>query len=601
MQINHDFLVIRFCGDSGDGIQLIGQQLMMNAAMNDLEVRTLPDFPAEIRAPAGTISGISGMQLALATHRIETAGDKVNILVAMNPAALIHSLPDLEPQAIIFINECQFTAKDWAKAKSQESLLQELQQQYRIISVPVIEHTLKALEHLDVKSSSAKKSKNFFILGMTTWLFELPLDTGIQLIQKHFKSDSLVSETNVMTFTAGFHYGMTQDWQRPYFFNHEEHLPQGEFRQINGAEAIGLALATLATELKTEIFVAGYPITPSSIILHEAARLQAFGIHLFQAEDEIAAICACLGAAYGGHLALTTTSGPGFDLKMEGMGLGVVAELPVVILDVQRAGASTGLPTKTSQSDLRQALYGRHGESPVPVLAAKSPTDCFNTIIEAFRIAVDRMTPVVVLLDAYLMNASEPWKIPDPQQITLPKLHYYQEKEPFKRVNNGSRSWNPPGNIDYIHQLGGLEKQGDWGKVSYDAQNHEHMNLIRLTKLQHIDFDSAYEFSDSSDNLNLFVSWGSTYGIMKLLVDELNQQETSKISWLHLRYLNPLAETLDTILKSYSNVLVFELNSGQLCDLIRSKFLVDAKSIHQCNGKPFSYELLLENTKKHIL
>lgn len=601
MQLSHDFLVIRFCGDSGDGIQLIGQQLMMNAAMNDLEVRTLPDFPAEIRAPAGTVSGISGIQLALASHRIETAGDKINILVAMNPAALVHALPDLEAQAIIFINECQFSTKDWAKAKTDETILHTLEQNYKIIKVPVIENTLKALEHLELKSSVAKKSKNFFILGMMTWLFELPLETGLHLINKHFKANQIAIEANQIAFSAGYHYGMTQDWQRPYFFNHQEKLLHGEFRQINGAEAIGLALATLATQLKKEILVAGYPITPSSIILHEAARLESFGVKLFQAEDEIAAICACLGAAYGGHLALTTTSGPGFDLKMEGMGLGVVAELPVVILDVQRAGASTGLPTKTSQSDLRQAMYGRHGESPVPVIAAKSPSDCFDIIIDAFRIAIEQMTPVVVLLDAYLMNASEPWQIPDLTKLKLPQLNYYQEREPFRRLENGARSWNPPGHYDFIHQLGGLEKQGDWGKVSYDAHNHEYMNQIRMDKLNQINFEHAFQFMNNPGSSNLFISWGSTYGVMKLLLDELNEQTSSKISWLHFRYLHPFSPKLNEIINQFSNVLVFELNSGQLCDLIRARFLVDAKPINQCNGKPFSYELLLENTKKHIL
>jgi 2-oxoglutarate ferredoxin oxidoreductase subunit alpha len=602
MQLDHDYLVIRLCGDSGDGIQLIGQHLMMNAAMNGLEVRTLPDFPAEIRAPAGTVSGVSGIQLAVSGRRIETAGDKVNILVAMNPAALAHSVKDLAPNSLVYLNQCQFTDKDWQKAKLSSDIIEKLEQQHQIIFVPIIENTLEALKTFDLKSTTAKKSKNFFVLGMITWLLELPLEKSHQLIAKQFKKNIQAKDANELATSSGYHYAMTHDWQRPYFFEHQDKLETGEFRQINGAEAIGLALATLATCLKQLVFVAGYPITPSSVILHESAKLSDFGVQLFQAEDEIAAICACLGASYGGHLALTTTSGPGFDLKMEGLGLGVVSELPLVVIDVQRAGASTGLPTKTSQSDLRQALYGRHGESPMPVIAAKSPGDCFYTIIEAFKMAVEMMTPVVVLLDAYLMNASEPWPIPDPLSLDLPKFEFYKEREPFKRLENGARSWNPPGNADFIHQLGGLEKQGDWGKVSYDADNHQKMNEIRANKLSEIQQNiSLKDKVEHESKSNLLISWGSTYGVMKAIVEELNTLHQLNLSWVHLRHLNPMPKALDDYILNHSNVLVFELNSGQLCELLRSKYLVDAKSIHQFNGLPFSHESLMENIKKHIL
>ncbi len=598
MQQEHDFLVIRLCGDSGDGIQLIGEQLMMNAAISGLEVRALPDFPAEIRAPAGTVSGISGIQLAISAQRIETAGDKVNVLIALNPAALVHSLEDLAPNALIYLNECQFSEKDWQKAKAQASLLDEISAKNQVIFVPMIKKTLSALETLDIKATHAKRCKNFFILGMLIWLLELSIEKSEQLLEKKFLNKASILESNQLAMLAGYHYGMTQDWQRPYFFQEAAHVDLGEYRQINGAEAIGLALATIASCLQHRIFVSGYPITPSSVILHECAKLSHFGIDLLQAEDEIAAICACLGAAFGGHLALTTTSGPGFDLKMEGLGLGVVSELPMVIIDVQRAGASTGLPTKTSQADLRQAMYGRHNESPVPVIAAKSPADCFYTIIEAFRIAVEMMTPVVVLLDAYLMNASEPWKIPDPTQLKLPRIQFYKEIAPFKRLPNGSRSWNPPGHADYIHQLGGLEKQGDWGKVSYDSANHEKMVEQRHHKLsviqdQIIDID----WKESDDKKALLVSWGSTHGVMKTIVDALD----NSVSWLHLRHLQPLPKQLADIIVQYEKVMVFELNSGHLCDVLRSEFLVDAKSIHQSNGKPFSSEFLLDNIRKYIL
>jgi 2-oxoglutarate ferredoxin oxidoreductase subunit alpha len=602
MQQEHDHLVLRICGDSGDGIQLIGDQLMMNAAMSGLAVRTLPDYPAEIRAPAGTVSGISGIQLALSSHQIETAGDKVNVLVAFNPAALVHSLKDLSPNAFIIMNECQFSEKDWLKAKASPTILQELSEKYQLLSMPFIKATVTALADLELKQTQAKRCKNFFVLGSLVWLLELSIDKSKSLIEKKFTKDQSLSEANQLALMAGFHYAMTQDWQRPYFLStHPENVEAGEFRQINGAEAVGLALATLATMLKRNVFVSGYPITPSSVILHECARLADYGIDLLQAEDEIAAICACLGAAFGGHLALTTTSGPGFDLKMEGLGLGVVSELPLVVIDVQRAGASTGLPTKTSQADLRQALYGRHGESPMPVIAAKSPGDCFYTIIEAFRIAVDMMTPVVVLLDAYLMNASEPWRIPDISQLKLPNIRFYQTKEPFKRLANGSRSWNPPGDMNYVHQLGGLEKQGDYGKVSYDADNHELMTNIRAEKLNQIQqmimVDDIVQIDQSC---GLLISWGSTYGMMKTVIEQLHQQG-QHLSWIHLRHLSPLPKELASFIKPFKKVLVFELNSGHLCDLVRANFLVDAKSIHQCNGKPFSSEWIIDNIRQHIL
>jgi 2-oxoglutarate ferredoxin oxidoreductase subunit alpha len=601
MQQEHDLLVIRLCGDSGDGIQLIGEHLMMNAASNGLEVRTLPDYPAEIRAPAGTVSGVSGMQLALSAHPIETAGEKVDILVVLNPAALVHSINDLAPHAIIFMNECQFTEKDWQKAKCDPSRLDELKKNHQIISIPMIKLVSDALANSGIPHAHIKRCKNFFVLGMLIWLFELSLDKANTLMGKKFKNKTEIGGAAQMAITAGYHYGMTQDWMRPYFLNAQALVSKGDYRQINGAEAIGLALATIATHCQQRIFVAGYPITPSSVILHECAKLSQFGVDLLQAEDEIAAVCACLGASFGGHLAITTTSGPGFDLKMEGIGLGVQAELPLVIIDVQRAGASTGLPTKTSQADLRQALYGRHNESPLPVFAAHSPADCFDVMIKACQTAITYMTPVVVLLDAYLMNASEPWLIPDPSTLDLPLFQFYQDKAPFKRLENGSRSWNPPGNIEYIHQLGGLEKQGDMGKVSYDSENHQLMTDIRAQKIQNIrESYPALEVHGSDEASILLVGWGSTYGVMKTVFNCLKEDGES-VAWLHLKQLNPFPKELEFHLKRYDKVLVVELNSGHLCGLLRSAFLVDAQSIQQSNGKPFSTQFVIDHIKKYIL
>lgn len=601
MRQEHDLLTIRLCGDSGDGIQLIGEQLMMNAASHGLEVRTLPDFPAEIRAPAGTVSGVSGIQLAISAHRIETAGEQVNILVALNPAALLHSLADLAPGAILFLNECQFSDKDWQKANANSEILEALHKKNQLIFVPMIKATTEALMSLGIPHANMKRCKNFYVLGMLIWLLELSLDNANQRIAKKMSQKKGLIDAAQMAISAGFHYGMIQDWQRPYFLKREEHIQPGEFRQLNGAEAVGLALATIATQSQRRVFVSGYPITPSSVILHECAQLESFGIDLFQAEDEIAAICACLGAAFGGHLAITTTSGPGFDLKMEGIGLGVVAELPLVILDVQRAGASTGLPTKTSQADLRQALYGRHCESPLPVFAATTPSDCFATIIEACRTAIEFMTPVVVLLDAYLMNASEPWLIPDIASLELPEFNFYTEVEPFKRLDNGARSWNPPGNSEYTHQLGGLEKQGNLGKVSYDADNHQKMTDLRFQKIQNIqEIYSPLEIYGRKDASILLIGWGSTFGVLKTVCDTL-LEDGNAVAWVHLRHLNPLPKELKEWIHQYPTVLVAELNAGHLCGLLRAEYLVDAQSIHQSNGKPFSTQLVLDHIKKYIL
>ena len=592
MQQEHDLLTIRFCGDSGDGIQLIGEQLMMNAALCKLEVRTLPDYPAEIRAPAGTVSGVSGVQLAISGHRIEIAGDKVDVLVALNPAALVHAIADLAPNAIVIINSCQFTDRDWQKAQANPDILTRL----NVIQAPINALTQTALAALNQSSAQTKRCKNFFILGVMLWLLELSLDTGQELIANKFSSRQALRDANQLALAAGYHYGMTMDMQRPYFIKNLPHQ-HGNYRQINGAEAIGLALATLATQCHQNIFVAGYPITPSSVILHECAKLADFNIDLFQAEDEIAAICACLGAAFGGKLALTTTSGPGFDLKMEGLGLAVVSELPLVVLDVQRAGASTGLPTKTSQSDLRQALYGRHGESPLPILAASSPSNCFDIIIEAFDIAIKYMTPVVVLLDAYLMNASEPWLIPDLAQLKLPQINHYQHQEPFKRNALGSRSWNPPGQADFIHQLGGLEKQGDWGKVSYDANNHQNMTKARKFKIDNIGQELMPVVNLGKPSTSLVITWGSTYGVMKTALDHL-VCDGLDFSWIHLRNLSPFPANLGDFLQIFDEVNVFELNSGHLCDLLRAHYLIDAKAITQCNGKPFSSQFIIDILKE---
>ncbi len=595
-----DAIVIRLTGDSGDGVQLVGEQLTITAALTGREVRTLPDFPAEIRAPAGTVAGVSGFQLAMAEEAIFTAGETLDVLVALNPAALKNSLQYLDQGGLLIINEDSMQAKDWEKAGCTPEILSDAEQLYQVVSLPLITNTLKAVEGLDLSNTQAKKSKNFYILGLVLWLFDLSTDSCLGFISKRFKNSPSIAKANEKTLMAGYNYAMTLELTRRHYMLGQVSRPLGDYRQITGVEAVSLAIATLAVSLRTPMFVSGYPITPASAILHECAKLTDFGVQLLQAEDEIAAICACIGAAYGGCLALTCTSGPGLDLKSESLGLAVVTELPLVVVDVQRAGASTGMPTKTGQSDLRQALYGRHGEAPLPVLAAKSPSDCFNTIIEAFTIAIHYMTPVIVLLDAYLANAAEPWKIPEIETLAMPTIQYNRFPNPFQRDEVLSRSWNIPGTKDFIHQLGGLEKQGDAGRVSYDATNHKKMVDTRYQKIAGIarNYPKLVIEGDESSSV-LLLGWGSTYGSLKSTLLEC-QAEGVGFALLHLRHLNPLPNDLGQLLKQFKWVLVAELNSGQLCQLLRAQYLVDAHSINQCNGQPFTTGFLVSAIKKVI-
>lgn len=595
-----DSIVIRLTGDSGDGVQLVGEQLTITAALTGRDVRTLPDFPAEIRAPAGTVAGVSGFQLAMAEQAIFTAGEELDVLVALNPAALKNSLEQLIPGGLLIINEESFTTKDWQKANLNPEMLDKAAEYYHLISLPLITQTIQAVTTLDLSHAQAKKAKNFYVLGLVLWLFDLPTESCLAFIKKKFKSYPQIARANELTLLAGYNYAMTLELSRRQFMLGQVNRDNGEYRQITGVEAVALALATLSVSTKIPLFVSGYPITPASAILHECAKLADYGVQLLQAEDEIAAICACIGAAYGGCLALTCTSGPGLDLKSESLGLAVMAELPLVLVDVQRAGASTGLPTKTGQSDLRQALYGRHGEAPLPVLAAKSSADCFTTIIEAFGLATKYMTPVIVLLDAYLANAAEPWRIPPPDSIEIPEINFNRFPKPYQRDEHLVRSWNVPGTAGFIHQLGGLEKQGDEGKVSYDAENHQKMVKLRAEKIAGItrEYDELVIEGDENSKI-LLIGWGSTYGSLKSAVSQC-RAEGLAIAFVHLRHLYPLPTELSDIFSQFNQIIVAELNSGQLCQLLRASYLVDAKSISQCNGQPFTVSHLVKAIKMEI-
>jgi 2-oxoglutarate ferredoxin oxidoreductase subunit alpha len=600
MPLTPDAIVIRFTGDSGDGVQLVGEQLTITAALAGRDVRTLPDFPAEIRAPLGTVAGVSGFQLAMADHVLFTAGEALDVLVALNPAALKQALPYLSHGGLLILNDDSMSAKDWEKAGCTPELLTEVAEFYHILRIPLIKNTVAALSGLALTQPQAKKAKNFYVLGVVMWLFDLPLDHTLAFIEKKFQRAPLVLDGNKRALMAGYNYALTLELSRRPYQQGQLQRPAGDYRQITGVEAVALAIATLATGTKTPFLVAGYPITPASSILHECVKLADFGVKLFQAEDEIAAICACIGAAFGGSLALTCTSGPGLDLKSESLGLAVITELPLVVIDVQRAGASTGMPTKTGQSDLHQALYGRHGEAPLPVLAARSPADCFNTLLEAFRIAVKFMTPVIVLMDAYVANAAEPWLIPNPDTLCLPEIKTHRFTKPFAREEWLGRSWNPPGVEAGIHQLGGLEKYGEDGRISYDAANHQQMVALRAEKIANVAQDyPSLTLEGHADARVVLVGWGSTYGSLLAAVKRC-ADDGLPVALLHLRHLNPLPRDLGEQLRRFEQVLVAELNAGQLVQLLRADYLVDAVPLNQCTGQPFSTDWLVKAITQQV-
>jgi 2-oxoglutarate ferredoxin oxidoreductase subunit alpha len=587
-------LSIRFVGDSGDGIQLVGQQFTINLSKAGIYTCTHPDFPAEIRAPAGTLEGVSGFQVAFSDKPVETAGDSIDVLVAFNPAALKTATDTLKSSSLVIINQDNFEAKDYKKARLQENLLDEVRTSVgQIIEAPITSLTLEALNESELSHSEKKKAKNFFVLGIVCWLFDLKLKPIEKFLQQKFKHKQDILTANQKAVTTGYNYALTLELSRSDYYV-KKSKPTANTRQINGVEAVGLACAAMTVKTGVELLVSGYPITPASNILHEMAKLKEFGITLFQAEDEIAAICASLGASFAGKLALTCTSGPGLDLKAEGLSLAVMTELPLVVIDVMRAGPSTGLPTKTEQSDLNMALYGRHGESPLPVLAAKSPSDCFDTLLEAFQVAIKAMTPVIMLMDAQLANGQHPWTIPNPNELPIEEIKFNQQIKPYQRDKELSRPWITPGTKDLMHRIGGLEKHGDEGKVSYDPLNHQHMVTTRQEKINRLAKTFTLPEIEGEDSaLTLVISWGSTYGAVKSAVKQCCEEGIA-VAMLHLRHLNPLPSALGSCLAKYKQILVCELNQGQLLTQIRAEYLIDAKGINQCSGQAFSVTALTQ-------
>jgi len=587
-----DQAVIRFAGDSGDGMQVTGSQFTNTVALYGNDIATFPDYPAEIRAPAGTVPGVSGFQLNFSSDEVHTPGDAIDVLIAMNPAALKVNLGDLKPNGILIVNSDSFKEGDLRKAHLTTNPLEDHSlDKFRVFPVELQRLTRAALQHLGLDAKAMDRCKNFFALGMCYWLYNRSADPTIRWIDDKFKKKPLLVEANKLALKAGYSYcEATEAFQISYEIPPAQ-LSPGVYRSLSGNQALALGFVTAAQKAGLKLFLGSYPITPASDILHELSSYKDFGVLTFQAEDEIAAITSTIGASYAGTLAITTTSGPGMALKTEAMGLAIMTELPLVIVDVQRGGPSTGLPTKTEQADLLQALFGRNSEAPIPVLAAATPADCFWIAVEASRIALKYMVPVIVLSDGYLANGAEPWRIPSVDEIPGIPVHFITNPEafePYKRnAETLARPWAIPGTPGLEHRIGGLEKQDVTGNVNYEPLNHEKMVRIRAAKVEAIvqDVPNVLPNGDPEGDL-LIVSWGSTYGSITQSVKE-QRAKGRKIGHLHLRHLNPLPGNVGEILKRYKKVLVPELNMGQLLWVLRAKYLVNAVGLNKIQGRPF--------------
>jgi len=587
-----DQAVIRFCGDSGDGMQITGSQFTNTVALYGNDLATLPDFPAEIRAPAGTLPGVSGFQVHFSSHDVYTPGDSVDALIAMNPAALKMNLPDLKPNGILIVNVDDFGETDLRKAHMAVSPLEDHSLDgYRLFPVELTKLTRAALKDLGLDAKSVDRCKNFFALGMCYWLYNRSMDNTLRWIEDKFKSKPALVTANRTAMQAGYSYcEATEAFQINYEIPPAKLAP-GVYRNISGNTALAMGFVAASQKAGLPLFLGSYPITPASDILHELSAYKNFGVITFQAEDEIAAITSAIGAAYAGALGLTTTSGPGMALKTEALGLAVAVELPLVICDIQRGGPSTGLPTKTEQADLLQALFGRNSEAPIPVLAPSTPGDCFWIALEASRIAIKYMVPVIILSDGYLANGAEPWKIPSLTDLPEIPVHFETNPTDFRPYRRDpvtlARPWAIPGTPGLEHRIGGLEKQDVTGNVNYEPLNHERMVRLRAEKVAAIvqDVPDAVPAGDASGDL-LIVGWGSTHGPITAALKS-QREKGRRIGHVHLRHLNPLPKNLGEILGRYDRVLVPEMNMGQLVMLLRAKYLVDAQGYSKIQGKPF--------------
>jgi 2-oxoglutarate ferredoxin oxidoreductase subunit alpha len=591
-------VTIRLAGDSGDGMQLAGTQFTHTSALFGNDISTLPDFPAEIRAPAGTLAGVSGFQIHFSSTDIHTPGDHLNTLVAMNPAALKTNLKDLEPGGILIVNKDAFNTGDLHKAGYASNPLEDGSLKgYRVIAVPVTALNREAVAELKLSTREADRCKNFFALGLVYWLYERSLEPTLRWIAAKFAKNPAVLEANSRTLKAGYNFGETTEAMPVHYRVAKAHIKPGRYRKITGNEALALGLVAAAQKANLPLVYAGYPITPASDILHNLAEMKRFGVRTLQAEDEIAAMGAAVGAAFGGALGVTATSGPGICLKSEAIGLAVMTELPVVIIDVQRGGPSTGLPTKTEQADLLQAMFGRNGECPAAIVAPCSPADCFAAVFEAVRLAVRFMTPVFLLSDGYLANGAEPWLIPNVEELPTFPVRFARSANgerdgkptflPYRRDERLVRQWAVPGTPGLEHRIGGIEKEDGTGNVSYDPANHEHMVRTRAQKVANIALEIpelAVEGPEEGDVL--VIGWGGTYGSL-VTAAQRARRKGYKVAHAHLRYLNPMPRNTGEVLRRYNKVLVPELNAGQLSLLLRAAFLVDTVGLNKIQGRPF--------------
>jgi 2-oxoglutarate ferredoxin oxidoreductase subunit alpha len=588
-------VTVRFAGDSGDGMQLAGTQLTNTSAVFGNDISTLPDFPAEIRAPAGSLAGVSGFQIHFSHHPIHTPGDACDALVAMNPAALKTNIEDLKDDGVLIVNSDAFSKGNLAKAGYDKNPLEDGSlSRFRVFEAPIDKLTTEASKGTTLGSKAVLRTKNFFALGLVYWLYGRPMDSTLGWIERKFAGVPDVADANTKALKAGYYFGETTEVFTVRYEVEKAIIAPGKYRKVTGNEAVALGLIAASKLADKPLFYGSYPITPASDILHDLTRYAHFGVKTFQAEDEIAAMTSVIGASFVGACAVTGTSGPGLALKSEALGLAVMTELPMVVVNVQRGGPSTGLPTKTEQADLLQALYGRNGECPLPVLAPRSPSDCFDMTIEAFRIAFRFMTPVVLLTDGYLGNGAEPWLIPD--VASLPDLQVDHPHangaafKPYSRDERLARPWALPGTPGLEHRIGGLEKANITGNVSYDPENHENMVKLREEKVARVAQDiPEVAVEGSPDAELLIVGWGSTYGAIISAVERANAKG-QKVACAHLRYLNPFPKNLGSVLKRFKTVVVPEMNRGQLRMKLRADFLVDAIGLNKVQGKPFKID-----------
>jgi len=601
-----DTVTIRFAGDSGDGMQLTGTQFTNTSAIMGNDISTLPDFPAEIRAPAGSLPGVSGFQLNFSNHDIRTPGDQPNVLVAMNPAALKVNLPDLEEGGSLIINTDEFTKDNLEHAAYKSNPLEDGSLTgYRVHQLPISTLNRNALKgNVQLSRKEIDRSKNFFALGVLYWLYDRPLDTTLNWINATFRKNPELVKANEVALKTGYNFAETTEVFTTHYTVKKAVIAPGRYRKITGNEATAIGFVTAAHLAGRPLFYGSYPITPASEILHELARRKNYGVKTFQAEDEIAAVCAAIGASFAGHVGLTGTSGPGLALKQEAIGLAVMTELPLVIINVQRGGPSTGLPTKTEQADLFQAVWGRNGECPAIVIAPATPADCFNMAIEAVRLAFKYMAPVFYLSDGYLANGAEPWAVPDVDE--LPKIDVQFTTDPTNFMPYArdevtlARPWALPGTPGLEHRIGGIEKQHITGNVNYDPENHHLMVLLRQEKIDRAanDIPLIEIFGDKTGKV-LVLGWGSTYGSITSAVEKM-QSEGKPVSSAHLRYLNPFPKNLGEVLAGFETVIIPEMNLGQLCTMIRAKFLIDAVPFSKVKGRPFQIREIVAKVEEYL-